>query len=71
MAVTAKVKLQSVQEGNEVRLVFVPDYQDGRNAEWAIATPALSLDMHVLRSVADAHFEMGKPYTLTITPTED
>ena len=67
MNITAKVKLQ-VANGNGAytRLYFVPDYTDGRNAEWAAATPSLSLDMNVKTDVADK-FEVGKAYTLTFT----
>lgn len=70
--VTAKVKCSSKAPAWEgaARLSFEPDYQDGRNAEWAAATPHLSLSMTVVDSVAE-HFEQGGKYTLTFTPTED
>ena len=51
-------------------LAFGPDYQDGRNAEWAAATPNLSVSMTVIDAVAE-HFELGGKYTLTFTPTGD
>lgn len=71
MQVTAKVKLDRKDEGaGQVSLAFSPDYADGRNAEWAAYTPALSLQMTVKPEVA-THFEQGKPYTLTFEPTED
>lgn len=47
-----------------VSVAFSPDYHDGRNAEWAAATPSLSLSMTVRGDVAD-QFETGKAYTLT------
>lgn len=70
--VTAKITCQgkTVQsegtENEQVQLTFVPDYQDGRNAEWARFTPALSLTMNVKPEVA-AHYEQGAHYTLTFT----
>lgn len=66
--VTAKVVLQGKQStganGEEKYLSFVPDYADGRNREWARATPSLSLAMTVKNDVAD-RFEVGAGYTLT------
>jgi hypothetical protein len=62
--VSAKVKLQAVQDnGVNVGLTFTPDYEEGRNAEWADATPALSLTMTVKAEVG-ALFEAGKCYTM-------
>lgn len=67
MNVTAKVKLSNKTVSNgETILQFYPDYQDGRNKEWANATPALSLGMTVKNEVADK-FEAGKSYTLTFS----
>jgi|1185.fasta_scaffold00984_2 hypothetical protein len=72
MAVTAKVKLdRKADAGNgQVSLSFSPDYQDGRNAEWSEATPALSVSMTVKGDVAERFTEGGK-YTLTFEPSED
>jgi hypothetical protein len=72
--VTAKIKCTRKQPwgdipGADVMLEFQADYQDGRNKEWASATPALSLSMTVKSSVAE-HFESGRAYTLTFTPEE-
>lgn len=74
MAITAKVKLGHKQpytnQGSEtpyaVGLTFVPDYADGRNKEWAYATPSLSLAMSVIPQVAEK-FEVGQAYTLTFS----
>lgn len=70
--ITAKVKLSTKSDnGNGThRLVFVPDYQDGRNKEWALATPGLLVDMGVIDSVAE-RFEPQGAYTLTFTPSQD
>jgi hypothetical protein len=66
---TAKVKVtnrvQAVENG-DVSLSFAPDYGDGRNAEWAAATPALSLSMTVKADVGQ-YVEMGDEFTLTFT----
>lgn len=73
--ITAKITCQTkdVQaEGTpheQVLLTFVPDYNDGRNKEWAKFTPALSLTMGVMPEVAEP-FEQGAHYTLTFTPEE-
>jgi len=65
MAVTAKVKVSNKQQHeNGVTLAFAPDYQDGRNKEWAVRTPSLSLTMTVLDRVAE-QFEVGDAVTLT------
>lgn len=69
--VTAKIVCQSKQESGEgddrtVNVAFAPDYNDGRNKEWARWTPGLSLTMGLKGSVAD-QFEVGKAYTLTFT----
>jgi hypothetical protein len=62
--VSAKLKLQAKQDqGNQVGLTFSPDYEDGRNAEWAEATPTLSLAMTVKADVG-ALFEAGKCYDM-------
>jgi hypothetical protein len=72
MSTTAKITCQAknVQsegtENEQVQLTFVPDYNDGRNQEWARFTPALSLTMTVKPEVAE-QFEAGKHYTLTFT----
>jgi len=76
MDVTAKVVVngkQTHQEGTpyeSVMLTFFPDYADGRNKAWSVATPALSLSMTVKPDVA-RHFQQGRAYTLTFAPNED
>lgn len=69
--ITAKVKCNlKYTQGEVVRLEFVADYDDGRNKEWSLYTPALNLSMTVRGSVADK-FEAGGKYTLAFTPTVD
>lgn len=70
--ITAKIKCTSKEtsfDAEAATLYFAPDYEDGRNTEWAAATPALSLCMTVKGAIAD-RFEVGTPYTLTFTETE-
>lgn len=71
MTVTAKIvchgKIPVAR--NQVQLMFVPDYLDGRNQEWAKYTPALSLKMTVLPSIAE-RFEVGTGYTLTFDESD-
>jgi hypothetical protein len=69
MNTTAKIRLTgktAVTDGQTI-LNFSPDYAPGRNKEWAKYTPALSLGMTVLDSVAE-RFELGQSFTLTFTP---
>lgn len=72
--ITAKVlcqhKIES-GEGDQRQAVvnFLPDYADGRNKEWSLYTPNLSLSMTLKGAVAD-QFEAGKSYTLTFTPED-
>jgi hypothetical protein len=74
--VTAKITCQgkTVQaegtDSEQVQLTFAPDYDDGRNKEWARFTPALSLTMTV-KPEAAGHFEQGKHYTLTFSEEDD
>jgi len=71
MAVTAKITVSGkTPQGTQTLLTFMPDYQDGRNKEWAEATPSLSLSMNVLNSVAE-RFDVGQAWTLTFTPSEE
>lgn len=66
--ITAKVQCSSKNETGEgdsrqAVVTFSPDYADGRNKEWSLYTPALSLSMTLKGAVAD-RFEPGKAYTL-------
>lgn len=75
MSVTAKVVCSSKTESGEgeerqVLVNFVPDYADGRNKEWALFTPSLSLSMTLKGVVADK-FEPQKAYTLKFEPSSD
>jgi hypothetical protein len=71
--VTAKIVCNSktdVGEGDnrQVSVSFGADYAGGRNKEWALYTPSLSLSMTLKGEVGD-RFELGKAYTLTFEDT--
>lgn len=69
-AVTAKIVCNSKQVNDwATSLAFGADYQDGRNAEWAQATPSLSLNMTVKHDVGE-HFDLGAPWTLMFVPDD-
>lgn len=66
--ITAKVTVQSkhesgVGEHRQVAVALVPDYNDGRNKEWSLYTPALSVSMTLKGAVAD-QFPIGAAFTL-------
>jgi hypothetical protein len=64
--VTAKIKLAQKLSGvlNDV-LTFTVDYADGRNKEWADATPAMTFNMTVKKEVG-ALFTPGQAFTLQL-----
>jgi hypothetical protein len=73
--ITAKVKCASKTEtgDNEARqavVSFQPDYADGRNKEWAMATPTLSFQMTLNGSKADL-VELGQAYTLQLVKNDE
>ena len=77
MTVTARVicdamSVQTDNDGNvvEARVHFQPDYADGRNEDWAKATPNLGLDMTLNGAVAN-NFEKGGRYTLSFDVTRE
>jgi len=55
---------------DNVQLQFVPDYEDGRNKEWASATPALTFSMTVIKDIAEM-FEVGEKITFYAEATGD
>lgn len=64
---TAKVKVASRGEEagqSHVTVVFGPDYEQGRNQDWAESTPTLSLQMRVKPELA-ASLSNGDTFTLT------
>lgn len=71
--VSMRTRVQSKNDlgfGNDnVQLQFVPDYEDGRNKEWAAATPALTFSMTVTKDVAEK-FETGEKITFFAEATQ-
>lgn len=70
MATTLKTKCTSKQTpggggDSTTTLIFGPDYEDGRNSEWAAFTPALTVTFTVKNEIAD-RWEQGNAYTFTI-----
>jgi hypothetical protein len=63
--VSAKIKVQSATPlaDGQVAVVIGPDYEEGRNAEWAKSTPGLGIQMTVKEEVAEA-FQAGATATL-------
>lgn len=73
--ITAKVTCQSKTENGEgdkrqAVVNFIADYADGRNKEWSLYTPALSVTMTLKGDVAD-RFEAGKAYTVQFVESDD
>lgn len=64
--VTAKFKVArktEMQWATEVELT--PDYAQGRNAEWAEATPAGMIRLTIKNELAAEQFTEGAAYTVT------
>jgi hypothetical protein len=73
--ITAKVLCTQVVTSGEgdsrqAGLTFSPDYADGRNKDWSLATPHLSLSMTVRGTVADK-FSSGRAYELQFVEATD
>lgn len=73
--ITAKVRCSNKTEYGEgenltAHVSFLPDYGEGRNVEWAAATPSLSLAM-TLNNRAASLFTAGTAYTLQFVESED
>lgn len=73
MAFNAKVVLSNVTVSpNGAQLSFYPDYQDGRNKEWAESTPTLNLSMTVKNELVEKlGLEIGQRFTLTFDAEEN
>lgn len=71
MAVTAKFKVARKTDmswAHEVELV--PDYAQGRNAEWAEATPTGMIRLTIKNELAAEQFHEGAAYTVTFEAEE-
>lgn len=75
MDTTLRMKLSSKTlsgsgEYAQCGLQFTTDYADGRNKEWAAATPVADIKFTVRHEIGE-RFELGKAYTFTISETDD
>jgi hypothetical protein len=69
MAVTAKFKVhRQLQYDWATEVELVPDYAEGRNKEWAAATPAGMIRMTIKNEVAAEQFKEGQAFTVTFEP---
>ncbi len=66
MAVTAKFKVARKSDMNWAHEIeLVPDYAQGRNSEWAEATPAGMIRLTIKNALAAEQFHEGAAYTVT------
>lgn len=75
MNTTLKMRLSSktltgTGEYAQCALGFVTDYQDGRNKEWATATPVADIKFTVKHEIGE-RFELGKAYTFTVSESTE
>ncbi len=62
MAVSAKFKVQKVsQMGWATEVELTPDYGDGKNKDWAAATPAGMVRLTIKNELAAEQFKMQQP----------
>lgn len=71
MAVTAKFKVsRKANMGWATEVELTPDYADGRNKEWAEATPAGMIRLTIKNSLAAEQFNEQDHYTVLFTKDE-
>lgn len=76
MSVTAKFKVSGIRNYNwenqpdAGEVILTPDYAQGRNKEWAEATPSGSISLHIQKAEAFKQFEQGKAFTVTFEPED-
>lgn len=64
--VTAKFKVaRKTDMGWATEIELTPDYAQGRNAEWAEATPAGMIRLTIKNELAAEQFTEGAAYTVT------
>ncbi|HJW36567.1 MAG TPA: hypothetical protein VJ769_08005 [Actinomycetes bacterium] len=70
--VTAKLRVVGKTQvgSDQTQVSFQPDYQNDRNKDWAAATPALTLSMTMLTTVADL-FNQGEAIDMTLSHNPD
>lgn len=73
MSVNAKFKVQRVtpQTGFEITEVeLVPDYAQGRNADWSKYTPSGVMRLNITNPAALEQFQQGRAFTVTFDPED-
>jgi hypothetical protein len=71
MATTLKMRLTSkTLHGGGTGLQFTTDYADGKNAEWASATPVADIKFTVKNEIGE-RFELGTAYTFTVAESDE
>ncbi len=72
MAVNAKFIVNRVTDMKwATEIEMVPDYAQGRNKEWADATPAGMIRLTIKNELAAEQFKQGKHYTVLFTENDD
>lgn len=73
--ISAKFKVANIVEGagyKADRVLLVPDYADGRNKDWAAATPAGTISLDIGQDTeARKHFEPGRAFTILMEPNDE
>jgi hypothetical protein len=71
MNVTAKFRvLRQTDMKWATEIEMVPDYADGRNKEWAEATPAGIIRLTVKNALAAEQFKPGQAFLVTFEPEQ-
>jgi hypothetical protein len=75
MSVTAKFKVSEVVNGagyQSSRVRLVPDYAQGRNKDWAAATPAGVFELYIGNDTAAIkEFTQDRAFTVTFDPDDE
>lgn len=72
MAVNAKFKVSRVTDMSwATEIELTPDYAQGRNKEWAEATPAGAIRLTVKNEVAAREFTQGRAFTVLFTAEDE
>lgn len=73
--ISAKFKVSGIVEGagyQADRALLVPDYAQGRNKDWAAATPAGTISLDIGQDTeARKHFTPGRAFTVLFEPNDE
>lgn len=68
MAVSAKFKVNRVSDmGWAKEVELTPDYGDGKNKDWAAATPAGMMRLTIKNELAAEQFKMNQPVDIIMS----